>query len=177
MKSDSMCPSPGEARTGNAWRRRVAARHASRAGALLACLSLVAIDAGARPQGAPAADATWRAECGSCHVAYPPALLPAAEWRGLMSALDRHFGEDASVDAAVATGIERFLVANAGQGKPRAGGQEPRITTTRWFRHEHDEVAMTVFRSARVGSPANCGACHPAAATGDFAERTVAIPR
>lgn len=177
MKSETMCPCPGETQAGNARRRRVAMRHASRVSALLACLSLLAIDAGAKPQGFPAANATWRAECGSCHVAYPPALMPGAEWRRLMSSLNRHFGEDASVDAAVAAEIERFLVANAGRGKPRADGREPRITTTPWFRHEHEEVATAVFRSARVGSPANCGACHPEAAAGDFAERNVAVPR
>ena len=40
-------------------------------------------------------------ECGSCHVAFAPGLLPAASWQRLMADLGRHFGSDASLDAAV----------------------------------------------------------------------------
>ena len=38
----------------------------------------------------------------ACHVAYPPGLLPAASWQRLMANLPRHFGTDASLDAATA---------------------------------------------------------------------------
>lgn len=41
----------------------------------------------------------YKAECTSCHIAYPPQLLSAPDWRRLLSGLDRHFGTDASVDA------------------------------------------------------------------------------
>ena len=44
------------------------------------------------------ANATYRDECGSCHVAYPPGLLPAVSWQRLMSDLPRHYGTDASLD-------------------------------------------------------------------------------
>ena len=37
-------------------------------------------------------------ECASCHVAYPPGMLPAASWARLMSGLGQHFGTDASFD-------------------------------------------------------------------------------
>jgi hypothetical protein len=161
---------------GTRW-REARARCAPVFGASLLCLSLIALDAGAKPSSYAADNATWRAECGSCHVAYPPALLPATEWRQLMSSLDRHFGEDASVDAKVAAEVDRFLANNAGRGSPRLAESEPRITTTRWFRHEHDEVSAAVFRSARVKSPANCAACHPKAATGNFDECAAAVPR
>ena len=46
-------------------------------------------------------NAKWKAECGSCHVAYPAQLLPATSWQRLMKGLDKHFGTDASVDAGV----------------------------------------------------------------------------
>ena len=36
-----------------------------------------------------ASDPVWKAECGSCHVAYPPQLLPAQSWRKIMARLDR----------------------------------------------------------------------------------------
>ena len=62
----------------------------------------------------PAKNALWQNECGSCHVAFPPRLLPAASWRAVMSGLDKHFGSDASLDAASAREIGAFLEKNAG---------------------------------------------------------------
>ena len=47
-------------------------------------------------------------ECGSCHVPYPPGLLPNESWQRLMANLPQHFGTDASLDAADAEGAERL---------------------------------------------------------------------
>ncbi|MBK7794502.1 MAG: diheme cytochrome c [Betaproteobacteria bacterium] len=142
----------------------------------LLTLLLLAVDVEAKTRRFTADSAIWRAECSGCHVAYPPALLPAADWRQLMGSLTRHFGADASVDPSVATEIDRFLAANAGRGESRATEAQPRITTTRWFRHKHDEVSAAVFRSPSVETAANCAACHPGAATGAFNEHAVRIP-
>lgn len=139
-------------------------------------------------------DPEWRAECGGCHVAYPPRFLSRSDWQSVMDALARHFGADASLDAATATRITAFLVANAGRersgtgARNRGGGsgatgglagtvvETPRITTTAWFRHEHHEVGAAAWRAAAVTSPANCGACHPGAERGAFAEQDVRVP-
>jgi hypothetical protein len=94
-----------------------------------------------------------------------------------MGSHDRHFGADASIDAKTAAEIEVFLAASAGRGDARRTEGEPRITTTRWFRHEHGKISAAVFRSASVKTAANCAACHPGAATGDFDEHAVGIPR
>src|SRR6476469_323579 len=59
---------------------------------------------------APVHDA-WSRECGSCHIAYPPRLLPAASWQAIMQGLDRHFGSDATIDASAASSIGAFLQA------------------------------------------------------------------
>ena len=125
-----------------------------------------------------ATNAAWKSECGSCHVAYPPSLLPAASWRAIMAGLDRHFGNDATIDAATAAAIEAFLVANAGRDRSKPPTAEPilRITETRWFRHEHDDVAPATFESPAVKSAANCGACHLNADSGRFSEREIRIP-
>ena len=58
-------------------------------------------------------NAQWRDECGSCHLAFSPAMLPASSWKRMMGELQNHFGEDASVDAATAATIEAYLTANA----------------------------------------------------------------
>lgn len=143
----------------------------------LLVFSLLAVEAEAKSRDFTADNAAWRAECGSCHVAYPPALLPVAEWRQLMGSLDRHFGVDASVDTKTVTEIDAFLAASAGRGEGRVAEALPRITTTRWFRHQHDEISAAVFRSSSVKTAANCAACHPGAAAGNFNEHAVRIPR
>lgn len=127
----------------------------------------------------PAArNALWQAECGSCHVAYPPRLLPAESWRAVMSGLDKHFGSDASLDAKSAQEIGAFLERNAGSSRHATAGKPPlRITGTRWFQHEHDEVPDRVWKNPKVKSAANCAACHIQAEGGNFSEHNIRIPR
>lgn len=129
-----------------------------------------------------ATNAKWKNECGACHVAYPPNLLPAESWRALMSGLDKHFGSDASLDAASAREIGNFLEQNAGSEKFASqmfvsrGKPQLRITETRWFRNKHDEVSQRDWDNPKVKSPANCTACHTQAENGDYSERNVRIP-
>lgn len=140
---------------------------------LLTGLTLVAHEAMADGRRFTVDNPQWRSECGSCHVAYPPQLLPAPAWQRVMSGLDRHFGTDASVDAATAAAIGAFLVNNSRPGDTRT----LRITETAWFRHEHDEVPAGIWKRPAVKSAANCGACHTRADAGDFSERNIRIPR
>ena len=128
-------------------------------------------------------DPAWRAECGSCHAAFPPALLSAAAWEQVMGDLGRHYGTDASLDARTATGISAFLQRNAG-ATPRAAPagvagstRLPRIDDSAWFAREHRKVTSATIARADVGGITNCGACHPAADRGDFSERALRVPR
>jgi hypothetical protein len=124
------------------------------------------------------ANERWKAECGSCHVAYPPQLLPADGWRRVMAGLERHFGTDASLDAAASTEIGAFLEVHAASGRrASAAAGKLRITETAWFVREHDEVPPAAWKSAAVRSAANCAACHADAEQGGFRERNVRIPR
>ena len=116
---------------------------------------------------------SYRAECGSCHVAYPPALLGPDAWRTIMNGLDRHFGTDASIGEARRAELAAYLVAAAGT---RKGSDAPRITEARWFRKEHGEIAAATWHSHAVKSAGNCEACHNQAASGDFSERSVRVP-
>lgn len=127
---------------------------------------------------APPPNATYAAECGSCHVAYPPRLLSASAWTALMQDTDRHFGVDASTDPASTAVIRAYLEANASSpGQKRYDATATRITQARWFRKEHGEIGADVWRRASVGSAANCSACHPGAERGQFNEHDVRIPR
>jgi len=128
---------------------------------------------------AQAFNAKWKDECGSCHMAFPPRFLSGESWRAVMAGLDKHFGSDASVDAAAATEIGDFLVQNASTKKrTSANGIEPalRITETRWFQSEHRKMDNK-WKDPRVKSPANCAACHTQAESGSFKERDIRVPK
>ena len=117
-------------------------------------------------------------ECASCHIAYPPGLLPAATWQRLMANLPRHFGTDASVDATTKKELSAWLAANAGTSRrAREVPPEDRITRSAWFEREHNEVPARIWRSPAVKSSSNCSACHAQAEQGDFNEHNVRIPR
>jgi hypothetical protein len=120
----------------------------------------------------------YQQECGSCHVAYPPGLLPAPSWRRVMNGLPHHFGTDASLDSASVKALSSWLGAHAATGA--AGRSEPpedRISRSAWFGRTHEEVSAATWKRATVKSPANCGACHAQADQGDFNEDRVRIPR
>jgi hypothetical protein len=119
----------------------------------------------------------YQTECGSCHLAYPPGLLPARSWEALMDGLADHFGDNAELPAADAAAIRDYLVGHAGDRRVRGDRTPLRITETRYFRHKHDEVPPRLVRdNPEVGSFSNCQACHRKAEAGSFDEHTVNIP-
>lgn len=115
-------------------------------------------------------------ECAACHVAYPPGLLPAQSWQRLMGGLDKHFGNDATVDAAAAKEIGAWLVQNAGRSDQAAPPQD-RITLSRWFQKEHDEIDAATWKRPSIKSAANCSACHGNTEQGRYSEHDVKIPK
>jgi hypothetical protein len=124
-----------------------------------------------------AANVKHQQECGSCHVAYPPGLLPAASWGRIMSGLNKHFGTDASLDESTTRDIGNWLQVNAGSGRRSEEPPQDRISRASWFVRQHDEVSASTFKRASIGSAANCSACHAGAAKGDFNEHAVHIPK
>jgi hypothetical protein len=132
---------------------------------------------GARVLQPAVVDATWATECGACHIAFAPGLLPAESWRKIMSGLDKHFDTDATLTAAESASISSFLVDNA--SNRWSGAATPlRITETSGFKDAHDaeEVPAAVFKRESIKSAANCKACHPAADKAQFDEDAVKIP-
>ena len=153
--------------------RRLFAGAATAVAALSGAAALADSRAGLPADTPPA----YRQECGSCHIAFAPALLPAASWQRLMAGLDRHFGTDASLDAATARSIGEWLQANAaGSGRRAEAPPEDRITKSAWFVREHRKVDAAVWTLPSVKSAANCGACHTQAERGSFRERELRTP-
>lgn len=127
----------------------------------------------------PVADPLVREECGSCHLAFAPSMLPARSWARLLADLQNHFGDDASVDAATAARIGDYLAANAADSGGRRYGEKLlrgvgaassplRITELPKWVKEHREIRDTEWRRREIGSRANCTACHRDAERGYY---------
>lgn len=102
-------------------------------------------------------------ECGSCHLAFPPALLPAASWQHILQGLDRHYGVDATLEAADIRALGQWLTQ---QAAPRAAPPpEDRITRSRWFVREHREISASTWKKRPA---VQCQACHAGAGQGLF---------
>jgi mono/diheme cytochrome c family protein len=116
-------------------------------------------------------------ECAACHTAYAPALLPAPSWQRIMAGLDKHYGTDASLDAATVQQLSTWLQANAGRARRvTEAPPEDRITRSAWFVREHRDLDPAMWKHASVKSAANCAACHTGADRGDFDDDSIRIP-
>ena len=107
----------------------------------------------------PVENTLYESECGGCHFAYQPGLLPSQDWERIMSTVDEHYGDDASLDERQAADIRRYLLDNAADraelSRARAFSagsaavtELPRITQTRYFRREHAEIPQAVSATA-----------------------------
>ncbi|MDV7340922.1 diheme cytochrome c [Terasakiella sp. A23] len=126
----------------------------------------------------PIEDKTVNSECGACHLAFPPQMLPQRSWQKMMSNLKDHFNEDASVNEENQLYITRFLMngaADTGLWNSRfmRGVKDhmtpQRITELPYWQHEHrGEVPETAWNDPKVKSKSNCMACHPRADQGKY---------
>jgi hypothetical protein len=140
-----------------------------------------------RQDVAPVQYTLYQEECGGCHFAYQPGLLPATSWQKLMDGLADHFGENAELDAGTVAQLRGYLIANAAErantGRSRGivnslrGDTPLRFTDTAYFQRQHDEIpARAVADNPEVGSFSRCDACHTGAKDGSYDEHTVRIP-
>jgi len=129
----------------------------------------------------PVADPVVKEECGSCHLAFSPAMLPASSWRRMMADLGNHFGDDASLDPETNAKITRYLVDNAADAAGHrfndklmrgvALDNAPlRITELPKWQREHREVPAWEWRHKEVRTKANCVACHAGAERGYYSD-------
>ncbi len=137
----------------------------------------------------PLKHAAWEEECGACHMAFTPGMLPARSWKVMMRELRNHFGEDADLEPELSEAIDAFLITNAAdnpnatdvmrriaRGVP-ANATPQRITTGAMFRYYHDEVPASIWKRQQITLPSNCQACHSRANKGRYMEREIKIPK
>ena len=130
----------------------------------------------------------YKEECGSCHMAFPPGLLPARSWQKMMAGLEDHFGDNAEISAENHQAISEFLVNNSADDSSYRRSQKIansinkedapiRITETPYFKHEHNEIPARLIKgNEQVKSLSNCNACHSKAEQGLFDEDSINIP-
>lgn len=134
-----------------------------------------------KPRPAAASNQLYSEECGSCHMAYPPGLLPARDWENIMNNLQDHYGDNAELSADRQKEITVYLQKHgaAAPGKRESAGAAtlPRISTQPRFLHEHDEIPSRLSTgNPQVKSFSNCEACHERAEQGSFREDEIRIP-
>ncbi|TAJ96488.1 MAG: hypothetical protein EPO39_20180 [Candidatus Manganitrophaceae bacterium] len=146
------------------------------------------IGSAARSEAMPVANDLYTKECGACHLAYPPGLLPARSWKKLMGGLSDHFGDNAELAPEDQRAVTDFLVKNAADrsGQKRSAkvvrslkdGEAPlRITEVPYIVRKHHEIPSRLIQgNPQVKSLSRCNACHTRAEAGSFSEHDVSIP-
>lgn len=163
------------------WRRAPPARtEAGAAAVALAITAPVVLGAPETPAGTRAdADPTWTSECGDCHLAYPPELLPARSWSRMIDGSDDHFGEDLALAPETRAALRDWMAPRAAEADANehawrihrsvpADEAPLRITALDWWTQAHAAVPDAAFDDPDVRSRGRCQACHPDAASGAF---------
>jgi len=130
----------------------------------------------------------YQKECGSCHMAFPPNLLPAESWIKMMNSLNDHFGDDASINDAAKKEIEAFLVTYAAETSREEasikfirsiGKENPpvKITDIPYWKEKHRPIHQVIYQRSSVKSKINCVACHKLAESGSFEDNDIRIPK
>ena len=138
----------------------------------------------------PVTNKQYQDECGGCHFAYQPGLLPAKSWEVLLNAeaLRKHFGVNAELDNDTLKVIHDYAVDNAADKSwykrsrkiaiATAEGPAPlRITELRYISRKHHHISEKMIKGNKgVKSLSFCDKCHTQAAKGVYDTDTVSIP-
>ena len=131
-------------------------------------------------------NAAYQKECGACHYALNPGLLPASSWAALTADLHDHFGDDASLDIATTRSLASWLVSNAAETfdtesanrlRVVAPSDPYRITSTPYWSRKRADISPAVFARSGVRGKVNCDRCHRDAETGRYDDQAIAIPK
>lgn len=138
----------------------------------------------------PVDNKQYQDECGSCHFAYQPGLLPTKSWEKLLTpeALSNHFGVNAELDKDMLPIIHDYAIEHAADksfhkrsrkiAQATANMEAPtRITEVRYIKRMHRKIPNKMIKENKeVKSLSNCDACHTQASRGVFDTDTVNIP-
>jgi hypothetical protein len=127
----------------------------------------------------------YRTNCGCCHFAYQPGLLPAKSWLRIIDTPDGHPGGGLSLERKTKAEISKYLTQNSAENTlskrsrkilASIGGVPTRISEVPYIREKHHEINQEIFSRKSIGSRGNCIACHKTAENGDYDDDNVSIP-
>ena len=129
---------------------------------------------------------SYARECGDCHFAYLPGLLPARSWTLLFANMDKHFGEVLNLAERMRAELESYAVENAADRSPYEGSKglleklpdsskPSRVTTLPSLAGKHAIAKAVVALGSRKGLM-DCKDCHLRADKGSFGHLELSIP-
>ncbi len=132
-------------------------------------------------------NALWREECGSCHLAFHPSLLPSRSWQLMIKQQSAHFNEDLYLEPEVQQEILQFLVQNSAENELTEPAYKInrsiaksdtllRISKTPYWIKKHKDIEKHNWQVESVRTEANCAACHLDADAGTFEDAAMRLP-
>lgn len=137
---------------------------------------------------APVNNQLYINECGACHFAYQPGLLPSNAWNKMMNNLENHFNTDASLEPSDLATLSTYLNTNSAEkfthykrsrkiAKSIKQNTIPNsISETPYMKRKHNEIKPSLITQKEVRGIFNCTACHTTANKGIYSERDINIP-
>ena len=129
----------------------------------------------------------WNEECGACHLAFHPSLLPARSWQRIFSQQDNHFEEDLMLDDSTLIELMKYVKENSAENKQTEAAwkinrsvmkneQPLQITQVAYWKEKHSDIKDLIWQQESIQSKANCGACHFDAEQGTFQDSAMRVP-
>lgn len=134
---------------------------------------------------APARNEVYIEECGACHVAFPPGLMPQRSWEVIVDGFADHFGEELEFDDEVIASLRKYLINNAADRSkyPRSvlimqylrdDLTPTRVMDVPYIKRKHSQIPRDALeKNANVRSFANCDACHSRVEAGSFNKKEI----
>lgn len=133
---------------------------------------------------APVTSDLYRDECGDCHAAFPPGLLPQRSWRKLFETQDNHFGDDLALDEDTVSELLNYAVHNAADDSRFHRSKSImrsielhetplRITEVPHIMLKHKSIPRKLLENIGLKGISNCDACHVRVEEGSFDPREI----
>lgn len=120
--------------------------------------------------------------CGSCHMVYPPYLLPEKSWSHMMDNLEEHFGKDASLPEDETKLVREYLMKNAAEHSNQEAAVKildnlaeklpTAVTETTYWKEKHKDITQKQFE-ADYGIKSDCTTCHKTVKDGLLQDRHI----
>jgi len=126
-------------------------------------------------------------ECSSCHLLYPPFLLPSKSWSTMMDGLENHFGDDASLEYADMRSIKNYLLSHSANNSTKESAfyilqslknnSTITITKTPYWIKRHKNIDIKIFKNEEVSKKSNCKSCHENFENGLINDKDIKVPK